>query len=200
MRHLRLLLPFALLALALGLAACGGGESDEDKVVEVIETSVTSTDPADCEKLATQAFLEQTQFSKGTQAVKDCEEDADDKNHPDAAEVSNVKVDGSQATADTTVRGGVFDGQTLTVALVEEDGDWKLDKITAFAKFDQGKFAASLEGAVKSGKEPLDPEITSCLGDALRKLPKAEAEQMLIGGSTQPIFELVEGCAPESGQ
>jgi hypothetical protein len=39
------------------MVACGGGESDEEKIVDVIETSATSSDPAACKELATLNFM-----------------------------------------------------------------------------------------------------------------------------------------------
>ncbi|HST69978.1 MAG TPA: hypothetical protein VLI94_10010 [Solirubrobacterales bacterium] len=201
MRKLHLLLPLALLALVFGLAACGGGESDEDKVVDVIETSVTSSDPADCKELATQAFLEQTELEEGDAAVESCEESAEDtENDPDSVEVSEVEVDGSAATADVAFTGGSFDGQTLSVALVEEDGDWKMDEITGFAEFDQEKLADTFEEGLQSGEDPLDPDLASCFAAVLRDVPKAEAEEIVIGGSPDPIVEIIEGCSAGLGQ
>ena len=196
MRKLQLLFPLALLALALGLAACGGGESDEDKIVEVIETSTVSTDPADCEALATQTFLEQTQFSQGEEAVKSCEESAEEtEDNPDSVEVSAVQIDGSDATAEAAFVGGNFDGQTFTVALVEEDGDWKLDELTGFAEFDQEALATSLEEGLQAGDDAVDPELAECFGETVREVPRAQAEDLIIGGSSQPIVEIVEGCS-----
>lgn len=195
MRKLHLLFPLALLALALGFAACGGGESDEDKIVEVIETSTVSTDPADCEALATQAFLEQTQFSEGEEAVKSCEASAEEtEDNPDSVEVSAVEIDDSDATAEAAFVGGNFDGQTFTVALVEEDGDWKLDELTGFAEFDQEALATSLEEGLQNGNDAVDPELAECFGETVREAPEAQAEDLIVGGSSQPIVEIVEGC------
>lgn len=189
-------MPLALLALALGLVACGGGESDEDKVVEVIETSATSADPADCKELATQDFLEQTEFSQGAEAVESCEENAKDtSDDPDSVEVSKVEVDGSDATADVAFKGGNFDDQTLSVALVEEDGDWKMDEVTAFAKLDQEKLATSFEEGLQSGEDALDPQLATCFAEVLRELDKPEVEEVVIGGSPEPIVEIIEGCS-----
>ena len=196
MRKLQLLLPLALLSLVFGLSACGGGESDEDKVVEVIETSVTSTDPADCEELATQGFLEQTELEEGAAAVESCEESAEDtENDPDSVEVSEVEVDGSAATADVSFTGGSFDGQTLSVALVEEDGGWKMDEVTGFAEFDQEQLADTFEEGLQSGEDALDPALATCFAEVIRDLPKAEAEEIVIGGSADPIVEIIEGCS-----
>jgi ABC-type glycerol-3-phosphate transport system substrate-binding protein len=193
------LLPALLLALALGLAACGGGgESDEDKIVETIETSATSSDPADCEALATQKFMEQTEAVKGSKAVKSCEEEAEDtEGDPESVDVSKVAVDGSQATADAAFNGGNFDGQTLSVALVEEGGDWKLDEVTGFAKFDQDKLVASFEKLFGSGEEPLEPQVVTCIGEVFGELSKPEFEELLFGGSQQPLIEIAEGCQQE---
>jgi hypothetical protein len=190
------LLPALLIALALGLAACGGGgESDEDAVVETIETSALSTDPADCKKLATIAFLEQTQYEKGDAAVESCEADAkDDENDPDSVEVTKVKVDGSDATAHVAFTGGTFDGQTMSVALVEEDGSWKMDEITGFAKFDQERLATAFEEGVTSGEDALPKHVGTCLGEVFRELPAKQAEEVIIGGDPTPLVEILEGC------
>lgn len=189
------MLPLALAALALGLAACGGSdESDEDKIVDVIETSVTSTDPADCEKFATQAFLEQTELSEGKEALESCEESAKDtEDDPDSVDVTEVEIDGSSATADAAFTGGSFDGQALTVALVEEDGDWKLDEITGFSKLDKDQLATSFEEAFE-GEEDFDPQVAACFGEVLRELPDSQVEEVVIGGSVDPVVEIVEGC------
>jgi hypothetical protein len=191
-----MLLPLALLALVFGLAACGGGDSDEDKVVEVIETSATSSDPADCKELATQAFLEQTELEQGSAAVKSCEESAEEtEGDPKSVDVSEVEVDGSAATADVAFTGGNFDGQTLSVALVEEDGDWKMDEITGFAEFDQEKLADTFAESLQNGEDALDPQLATCFAEVIRELPKAEAEEVVIGGSSDPIVEIIEGCS-----
>lgn len=195
MRKLHLLLiPVLLLISALALTACGGGESDEDQVVETIETSVLSTDPADCERLATLNFLEQTQFTEGNGAVKSCEEDAeDDETDADSVEVTNVQVDGSKATADAAFGGGTFDGQTFSVALVEEDGDWKLDEITGFAKFDGDRLAETFEEEF-TNEEGADPKVAACIGDQFRELEQSEFEEFIIGGDTQPLGKIFEAC------
>lgn len=201
MKKLHLLLPLALLALAFGLVACGGGgDSDEDKVVEVIETSATSADPADCKELSTQAFLEQTELEEGAAAVESCEESAEDtSDDPDSVEVSEVAVDGSAATANVAFTGGSFDGQTLSVALIEEDGDWKLDEITGFAEFDQEKLASSFEEAFES-EEDVSPEFASCFAEVIRDISEEEAEEIMISGDSEPIVEIIEGCSAGLGQ
>jgi len=190
------LLPALLLALALGLAACGGGgESDEDKIASVIEESATSTDPAICKETQTQAFMEQTGGgATGSAAVKECEEETKDAGgDPDSVKVSEVEADGGRATADVAFKGGTFDGQTLEVALVEEDGDWKLDELTGFARFDpEGLVNAFAE---KIEEEPeIEPETAECFVEGMEELSRPELESVVIENDTEVFGEIAEGC------
>jgi ABC-type glycerol-3-phosphate transport system substrate-binding protein len=189
------LLPALLLALALGLAACGGGESDEDKIVSIIEESATSTDPAICKETQTQAFMEQSSGGAGGKAaVKECEEETKSgESNPDSVNVSKVEADGGKATADVAFKGGNFDKQTVEVALVEEDGDWKLDELTGFAKFDSAVFVAAL--AKQLEEEPqIEPRVSSCIVEGLEEAPEEELEALVIESNTQPIVELAKSC------
>jgi hypothetical protein len=114
------LLGFLLVVSALALAACGSSESDEDKVVDVIETSITTNDPANCTTLETQAFVEQGSDESGKAAIADCEKEAEDEEEEaESVEVTEVEVNGENATANAAITGGGFNGQTLSVALVK---------------------------------------------------------------------------------
>lgn len=195
-RHRLLLLPILVLFAALALAACGGSdESDEDKIIDVIETSVTTDDPSSCTEFVTQNFLDQVEDAEGEAALKECEEDAEDtSDNPDSVEVTEVEVDGSSATANAAFTGGGFDGQTLTIALVDEDGDWKLDEITGFAEFDQAALVQSFEDQLAEEEGAIDPEIGSCIIESLEELEQEEFEELLLGGSSEGFVELAEAC------
>jgi ABC-type glycerol-3-phosphate transport system substrate-binding protein len=190
-----ILLPFALLALSLGLAACGGGgESDEDKIVSTIETSATSTDPAVCGETQTQKFMEQTSGGSGDEAEKECEEETKNgESNPDSVAVSKVKVDGDKATANVKFNGGNFDGQTAEVALVEADGDWKLDELTGFANFDPTLLVQQLAEQLEAEPE-IEPQVASCIIEGLEEAPADELEGMVVENNTQPVVELAESC------
>jgi len=190
------LLPALLLALALGLAACGGsGESDEDKITSTIEESATSTDPAICKETQTQAFMEQTSGgSKGSAAVKECEEETKSgEGNPESVKVSKVEAENGKATADVAFTGGTFDKQTVEVALVEEDGDWKLNELTGFAKFDPSVFVGALVKQLEEEPE-IEPQVSSCIAEGLEEAPAEELEALVIENNTQPIVELAESC------
>jgi len=195
MSRQKLLIPLFVFAVAIGLSACGGSsESDEDKVVDVIETSVTSSDPSSCTEFATMAFVEQTEAEEGDAALKSCEEDAEDtSNDPDSVTVDEVEVDGSEATANVAFVGGNFDGQTLEVALVEADGDWKLDRVEGFAKFDQAKLVNAFEEEFEEGEE-IEPKLASCIVESLRELEQTEFEELFLSGSQEGLVEIVQAC------
>jgi ABC-type glycerol-3-phosphate transport system substrate-binding protein len=190
-----LVLPALLLALALGLAACGGGESDEDKITTTIEESATSTDPAICRETQTLSFMEQTNSGSGKEAEKECEKETEEEgsNDPESVNVSKVEAEGEKATADVEFKGGTFDGQTLEVALVEEGGDWKLNELTGFAKFDPAPFVAELAKQLEENPE-VEPKTGRCIVEGIEELRDSDLEAMVIENNTEPIVEIAESC------
>lgn len=193
----RFLLPAFLLLIvsAFALAACGSGESDEDKVTGVIETASTSTDPADCEATSTVAFMEQSASGKeGKEAVEDCEEDAeDDTGDPDSVEVSEVEVEGEEASATVAFTGGSLDSQTVVINLVEEDGDWKVDELESFVDFDREALVGAFEESLGE-VEGVTPELSECVIEGIEEFSDTEFEETVLEGS-QAIEEIVQGCA-----
>jgi ABC-type glycerol-3-phosphate transport system substrate-binding protein len=188
-------LPVLVLVLALGLAACGGGgESDEDKITSTIENAATSTDSAVCGETQTLAFMEQTTGESGKGAEKACEKEAEEgTNQPDSVSVTSIKVEGEKATANAEFKGGQFDKQTLELALAEEDGEWRLDEFTGFAKFDPAPFVASLSEQLE--EEPgIEPETASCIVEGIEELSDSELEGLVVENNTGPIVEIAESC------
>ena len=153
LRHL--LLPCLLLISALVLTACGGSGSDsgeEEAIEAAIVRSATTADPANCTEVETQAFAEQSSDESGAAAVKECEKEAKDaSNNAKTVKVTKIKVNGSEATADAAIVGGGFDSQVISISLVEEEGAWKLDRLTGFAKLDTTSWPKS---SAKSSKKP----------------------------------------------
>jgi hypothetical protein len=193
----RILVLLGLLALAaLTLSACGGGSSDEDKIAETIETAATTNDPKNCTELETLSFVEQNSQQKGKAAIKACEEEAEaGEEEAEGANVSNVKVDGEKATAETEFEGGSLGSQSLEVALVEEDGTWKLDHIEGFANYDGKALGEAFEKQFEEDPGELDKEQAKCISDKIAGLSQEAAEEVFFGGSAEPIIELAQSCA-----
>lgn len=193
-----LLVPCLLLASSLALAACGGGSDssgDEEQIEETIATSVTTTDPSKCTELMTAGFREQNSGLTGKEALEDCEEEAgDSSDDPDSVTVSEVEVDGSDATARVAFVGGGFDAQTLDVSLVKEDDQWKLDEIEGFAELDGDALATTLEEQFEAASSEITPDQIGCIGDAIRDAPQEEVEELLLSGSSDKFVEFAEAC------
>ena len=193
----RLLVPLALLALAaLAVTACGGGGSSaEDEVTEVIEQAATTKDPSNCTELQTLRFTEQNTGEKGKAAIKSCEESAKEEEQAEEAKVSNVSVNGEKATAEAEFIGGSLGSQTLAVALVEEDGDWKLDQIEGFANYNGKALEETFLKRFEESPEGLSKQQYTCIAEGIGKASTAEAEAMFLSGSSTKIEELAKGCA-----
>jgi hypothetical protein len=169
MPHLRkLLLLIAALSSVFVLAACGGDDSseDEDQITDAIETAATSGEASACTELQTQRFNEQTQFETGDAALTTCEEQAADV-AAESVEVSNVEVDGDTATADAAFSGAALGGQTITISLVKEGDQWKLDHLDEFVDFDAEAFAEGIATGASEGPDAAPPEVVDCLRNAI---------------------------------
>ena len=195
LRHL--LLPCLLFLSALALAACGGGGSDsgdEEAIEAAIVKSATSTDPAKCADLETRAFAEQQSEAGGAVAVKECEEQATDAStKAKTVKVSKIEIDGEEATADAAITGGGFDGQVVSIALVEEGGSWKLDQLAGFAKLDPVRLAEIFGERFEETNE-LTPKQTSCIVAGIEGGSKQQAEELVFSGSSKPLAEFAEAC------
>ena len=207
----KFLLPvFVVLALGLGLTACGGGSDssessgadstgaatqDESEIEAVIVDSVTRNEAVKCTEDLTQNFVEQSSDATGKAAVEECEEEAtDESDDPDEVTVTEIAVEGSKATANVAFVGGPLDGQAVEVALVEDGSGWKLDELVSFAAVDKEALADAFEEQLAEGSGEFTPEQAKCFGDAIRSASDTQLEELVLHGSEEVAAELGEGC------
>jgi hypothetical protein len=190
---------FALACLlvfsALTVVACGNsGSSDESQIEEAIETSATSTDPADCTKLQTQQFMEQTTQESGKAAVTKCEAEAEAEEGAESASVSNVEASGSSATAEAALTGGGLGGQTVEVELVKTGDQWQLNEVVKFTKFDRAKLVEYFKEEFTKASSELPAKIAGCLIEAFQEDSQAEIEELLLSSSTEALEKVAIAC------
>jgi hypothetical protein len=202
----RLLLLLPCLLLSLLLVACGGGDDSsggdsgsadaEAQIEDAITFSATSGDPSECTELSTPAFLEQRTNKTGAAAVKACKEEDESNEIADSVTVSNIEVDGDEATADTEFVGSTFDGQTLTIALVKDGDQWKLDRVTGFADLDKEALATTFEELFAAGAgDELGGEQIECFVEGVREADEQQIEEALLEDAPGLNAELQKKCS-----
>jgi hypothetical protein len=185
MRKMTLGIAAAVLA-SFALAACGGDNGeDEDQITAAIVAGATSGDPSACTEFQTLKFTEQTTSETGEAAVRQCEQDAADT-PAEEIDVINIETDGDSATAEGAITGSFFDGQTIEVALVKEDDQWKLDKLSGFTEFDRDAFLAAFTDAIAS-EQGASPEALDCVTSQVEAQPDEQLQAFLLG--TDPESE-----------
>jgi hypothetical protein len=183
-----------VLVIAAALVACGddGNSQDEDDITAAIEFATASGDPAACTKAQTQRFTEQVaDETTGEAAVKECERNAADP-VADSIEVSNIEVDGDSATAEGAITGTLFDGQTIAIVLVNEDGQWKLDEATGFVGFDRDTMLTSIEQEFGSDPET-PPKAADCVVENFGQLSDQEIQDFFLGTASPQAEDQIFG-------
>ena len=128
--------------------------------------------------------------------MKACEKEAvETKGQSKSVTVSEVEVDGSKATADAAIAGGNFDGQTVEVAVVKEGDQWKVNELTGFAKLDKAKVVDVFAREFAKPSSGVSKSLANCVTEGLEEASKSEFEELLLGGSSQPIEKSAEACS-----
>jgi hypothetical protein len=119
-----------VLALAVALGACGGGDDSKD-APQAVRDFVQATNARDgdklCGHLLSQAYMEKATGATGAKAERACKQQLDLIKGLKLRLVSigAVKLDGDKATVRATI---VLGGQRMNrrFQLAKEDGSWKL--------------------------------------------------------------------------
>jgi hypothetical protein len=180
-----------LLVLAIFVFHRVAVPSTESRIERTIGTVATSGNPAYCDELVTDRYLEQTTDEEMPFADEACESEAGQE-HANSVEVSEIAVDGNRATALVTNSGGSLDGSQVVVRLLEEDDQWKLDRLVRFARFDRARFRLAYRHRLRSIGFPADA-IGCILGKELR-FPNDAIEREALQPDHHIFAGIVVGC------
>lgn len=199
MKKSLLLLPIALIAMAMALTACGGGSSssgsdDESAIEAAIETSATSTDPSKCSEVQTEAFNETESGKTGSAALKACEEEVEEESEPaESVSVSNISESGETATAEVEIEGGSLGGQSVELEMANEEGAWKLNEILGFTNYDAAGIASFLEEKLNE-EEGVEPALAKCIAEGVEEMSQEEAEAFVFEKNQEGLEEIATAC------
>jgi hypothetical protein len=107
--------------------------------------------------------------------------------------VSDIEVNGDHATAAGKATGSIFDGQTLKVALVKENGQWKLDDFQGFQDFNKDAMIAAFEKQLSTENVP--QQGIDCLKQQFQSASDQQIEDTFVGSNPQAQNQLFGPCA-----
>jgi hypothetical protein len=197
-------LAIAAFLLAFGLLGCGGngdhgsGGAGEQAVRSTIESSAFSDDPASCRRLYTQEYLERMAAgAEGEAALRACEGLVSEGNQvqPREVEISDVRAGGAKASADVGFTGGTLDGQTITFALVEAQGDWRIDRMVKFVEFDRDRLLEGLKRQTTEATTARDRQLQSCMLERFEELDDLELQSLALNANPQGVYRIAAECA-----
>jgi hypothetical protein len=190
-KWVKAVLAAAGLLIALTPVVHAAFPSDEVKIETAIDEALTSQDPSYCSEYVTEGFLEQQTKLPAPFADDDCESYAEIR-RADSVRIGDVEVDGDRATATVVIEGGRLDGQCVEVELVKQDGDWKVNRILRFVRFDRRAYEnAYRDGFAEFGSPPGSGD---CAVDRIRRLTNADLQSLVVGRRPGPLPQIAVHC------
>ena len=187
----QLLAGVLLVLLALFVVQLFDAPSAETRIERVIGKVATGTDPAYCDELMTDRYLEQTTGEEMPFADEACENEMG-HGGADSVEVSRVAVNGDRATALVTHTGGSLDGSQVIVRLLDEGGTWKLDRVARFVVFDRAGFRDAYRAKLR--KLDFPAKTVACILGGERHFADEEIERKALEPDHRVFAGLVVGC------
>lgn len=199
MLSMRLLTLLLLPGLLLALGACGGSNSEAEKIKRLIERSGTSKDPSVCSPTS-DSFVAQTSFGSRA-AAKDnerfCRENIA-RLLPHSIHVSRVDVDGDRAEAEFAPEGGLLVFDEATLELRKSGGRWRVQRLKAIT-LDRMSFEDGTAKQLTSGADAYSAGSARCFVRRMRRVPDAEIERGIVGADPGFLLDATVRCglAPE---
>ena len=184
------------LALAFFVSRLISPRSDALEIEEAIETVATTSDPTVCEELMTPNYLEQVSGVPAPFSDEVCEQTISFSEPADSVDVTDIEVDGEEASALVSYVGGAFDGSSLMVGLVDDD-DWKLDRRLRFQSLDRPAFEKALREQLVEPEFAFSAKGADCIVRRLGALPDRALEQRLLSATSQTLDRAGVACDRE---
>jgi hypothetical protein len=189
-----------LIAAALTLTACDiplatSGPDDQSEIRDVLEWAFVENDPDQCTSAVTERFRDQSFPGEGDEALSRCIELNTDDEPAMATRISmaDPEIEGDAATASVRVDEGKYVGWTITLGLVKEEDEWRLD---SFQGFDLNR--KTFDRVVRSGLIEdgyTDAEADCVTAQYRRSFSTAELERLLAEGGDESGSAWVPGIA-----
>jgi hypothetical protein len=165
---------------------------DSFRIEDAIDSAYTSRDPEYCVDDVTETYMEQRYKVTSPYADDLCEEYST-QNRADSVDVSDIDIHGDYATAAVAVTGGNANGQVVEVQLVNQDGDWKVDRVVRNLVLNRGALVNAY--AAQFARLGASAGEQACAGAAVRRLSEAELERMGLGSDPGPAGRIAVRCA-----
>jgi len=190
----------AALALA-GVSGCGGEDLQEPRPndpLATVERAFTTTNPFDCETIATERFLERA-FGTNDRAdnVLRCKEQvATAIGYADEVVVTNTSESDGRVTFEVSLEGGDVDKQNLTVTVVDR-GWWQISDIDGYEPTVAAQSQAAKQAEAELRKAKFPRKVRECMIETMaERLPRVSV-QGLHGGlppESVSVSELADEC------
>src|SRR5262249_21126747 len=134
--------------------------------------------------------------AKGEEAIKLCEEKDERESAVRSVRVADIQIGDGTASAEVGFVGSTYDGQTVIMDLVEEDGQWKIDEMTGFVDFDADRLISTFRGniAEAGNQTPAEEAETECVLEELERESDANLEGLLLDPESEVFVDALSLC------
>lgn len=197
-----------VVVMASLIGACGGGDeteqagderpaageqqdpgpaqnADEKQVRAVLTEALTTKDPAACTRLLTQSAMEQFTLQRGSEALSECRDEADEPGAT-SVKIGRVEVDGERAEAQVEPKGGTLTLKEATFALLKDGDRWKIHRLTA-GTLDRPAFLREARKGLREESEESDEAQVGCVVAALERRRDAEIMKLFLDGDARVL-------------
>ena len=198
-----------VVAAACALSACGGGDddsgsgeqrtadpqtsADERQVRAVVTEALTTKDPAACTRLFTQGALERFTYMRGSKAIAECRDEADEA-AATSLTIPLISVTGAQAEADVEPKGGDLTLRKATFGLRKVAGRWKIDRSTA-GTLHRAAFFRELREDLREPPDALPVEVADCVLAELRSASNEDLVGIYVKSDVRQVVVPTVICA-----